>query len=217
MAETIIAHATKVCVKCKASKFVTEFGRHAKQRDGWQRQCTECQRAYFAAYRDAHRNEERRRAKEFRERHPDRVLNKLRAFREANRERSNGYSKKWQTQNPEARTAALKRDKLLNAERDRITRAKWCAANLPKLAAKQSARRALRLRATPPWADEKAIAEIYEAAARISSETGIEHHVDHSVPLKAKLVCGLHCEANLEVIPARDNLSKCNRHWPDMP
>lgn len=44
------------------------------------------------------------------------------------------------------------------------------------------------------------------------------------MPLKNCVVCGeefkargLHCEDNLQILPALDNLSKGNRHWPDMP
>ena len=35
--------------------------------------------------------------------------------------------------------------------------------------------------------------------------------VDHVVPLQSKFVCGLHCEANLQVITKSKNASKCNR------
>lgn len=71
--------------------------------------------------------------------------------------------------------------------------------------------------ATPPWADRDAMREIYKEAARVTSESGVKHHVDHIVPLKSNLVCGLHCEANLRVVPAVENLKKHNRSWPDMP
>jgi hypothetical protein len=37
------------------------------------------------------------------------------------------------------------------------------------------------------------------------------------VPLRSKLVSGLHVENNLRVIPARENNQKKNKHWPDMP
>ena len=42
-------------------------------------------------------------------------------------------------------------------------------------------------------------------------------HVDHIVPLQSALVCGLHCEANLEIIPGAANEAKKNYWWPDMP
>jgi hypothetical protein len=35
--------------------------------------------------------------------------------------------------------------------------------------------------------------------------------------LRSELVCGLHCEANLQIISAFDNQSKRNYRWPDMP
>lgn len=50
----------------------------------------------------------------------------------------------------------------------------------------------------------------------MTAETGIQHQVDHIVPLRHPLVCGLHCEANLQVIPALDNQRKSNRIWPNM-
>ena len=72
-------------------------------------------------------------------------------------------------------------------------------------------------RATPAWADRSAMREIYRQAAQASELLGVKHHVDHIVPLKSDLVCGLHCEANLRVVTATDNLKKHNRSWPDMP
>ena len=68
-------------------------------------------------------------------------------------------------------------------------------------------------KATPPWLTEAhkfAIQKIYELRDLLFKETGIEHHVDHIVPLKGKNVCGLHVPWNLQVIPATENLQKGN-------
>lgn len=39
------------------------------------------------------------------------------------------------------------------------------------------------------------------------------YHVDHVAPLVHPLICGVHCIANLQYLPAADNLSKHNK-WP---
>jgi len=66
--------------------------------------------------------------------------------------------------------------------------------------------------AIPKWANIQAIRAIYAKAAEIPGQ-----HVDHIVPLLSPLVCGLHWEGNLQIIPAGDNMIKSNRYWPDMP
>ena len=62
----------------------------------------------------------------------------------------------------------------------------------------------------PGWVDLEAIRKIYEEAQRITSETGIKHHVDHIIPLRGKTVCGLHVPENLQVLRAGDNSRKSN-------
>jgi len=55
------------------------------------------------------------------------------------------------------------------------------------------------------------IKSIYARARLISEWTGIPHHVDHVIPLKAKNCSGLHVPWNLQIITARENVRKRNR------
>lgn len=75
-------------------------------------------------------------------------------------------------------------------------------------------RRAAETRQTPSWADKEAIRAVYLEAVRLTQETGVQHHVDHVIPLRGRLVSGLHVHQNLQVIPWLDNLKKSNRHVP---
>lgn len=70
--------------------------------------------------------------------------------------------------------------------------------------------------ALPIWRDEEKIEVIYSISELKTICLGTRHHVDHIVPLVSKYVCGLHCEHNLQVLPAKENISKGNRWWPDM-
>lgn len=65
--------------------------------------------------------------------------------------------------------------------------------------------------ATPLWADIELIRQMYLESERITKETGIEHHVDHIIPLKGKKVSGLHIHTNLQIITKTENLSKHNK------
>ena len=65
-------------------------------------------------------------------------------------------------------------------------------------------RRAMKLRATPSWANLDDIKKIY-----MSCPKGF--HVDHIIPLQHKSVCGLHISENLRIVSASYNLRKNNK------
>lgn len=88
---------------------------------------------------------------------------------------------------------------------------KWCVESKAiDTSYYASNRRALKRQSIPSWADKKAIKEIYKQSKRLSIN-GIKHHVDHVIPLKNSLVCGLHVESNLMIITAAENLKKSNK------
>lgn len=89
------------------------------------------------------------------------------------------------------------------------------------MASKVREYQAKKRNAVPSWTDgefeQLVFIEAYDLAKKRESVTGFKWHVDHIVPLQSKLVCGLHCASNINVIPALENIRKHNRHWPDMP
>ncbi len=138
----------------------------------------------------------------------------------------------WARNNPAKVKAKKERQKAANPERIKALR----RATYERTAEQQRAARIIRhqenphqarqynakrkaalLQATPQWADAEKVKEFYFAADFLGMVTGEWHHVDHVVPLNNEIVCGLHTDQNLQVLPASDNLRKSNRHWPDMP
>jgi|688.fasta_scaffold622112_3 hypothetical protein len=64
--------------------------------------------------------------------------------------------------------------------------------------------------ATPSWVSKKDFEPIYNEAKKLSKETGINHEVDHIIPLKGEYVCGLHVPQNLQIITEYENGKKFN-------
>ena len=201
---------TRTCLSCGEKKAEDQFRGAGKK-------CTDCYRLYYrtyaiaynkahpewhAAHKKAHRvrNAERlaREMKEYRKTHPEQIKATYKKRRSARLR----YNAKWSAAHPEQVKIAKQRER---------------QNNIVAYNARSAARRASKVRATPAWANQFFIKEAYALAQLRTKATGIEWHVDHVVPLKSKLVCGLHVEHNLQVIPATVNMSKNNRYWPDMP
>lgn len=101
-------------------------------------------------------------------------------------------------------------------EKAAVRNKEWRTENRDHCDDYSAQKRVRRRGATPSWSEPAMRMMFYDEARRLSKETGVPHHVDHIVPLKSKHVCGLHCETNMRVIPATENLQKRNFWWPDM-
>ena len=164
------------------------------------------------------------------------ALQKARVWKQENADRYKASKVAWNAAHPEAVAAHIKRSASkwradnLDESRKRVLESRrkkpdyykaqvaaWQKANPGRCRAKYKAYMARKAQAMPSWANEFFIEEAYHLAQLRSSMFGFPWHVDHVVPLTSKLVCGLHTEANLQVIPGVENLSKNNRYWPDMP
>ena len=77
-----------------------------------------------------------------------------------------------------------------------------------KVNAKTWRYRAKKKNGMPEGADHKQIQLIYEKCEKMTSETGIPHHVDHIHPISKG---GLHHQDNLQILTATENIKKGNR------
>ena len=144
-------------------------------------------------------------------------MNRAASDRYRGTERAQAIRRAWYEKNRTRLIQKATRHKKRNVEHSRALARAYYSRNKEDFPARTAFRRARKKAATPCWADQLAIKAIYAEAIRLTKETGVKHHVDHIVPLKHELVCGLHCEANLRVITATENFSKNNRYWPGMP
>jgi hypothetical protein len=122
---------------------------------------------------------------------------------------------KWRNKNPHK----VKEHNATQYLKYEIEKHKWKARaqkylknNKDKANARTVAYQLAKANRVPLWADKNKIKELYKKAVLKSIETGIQWHVDHIVPLRGKLVSGLHVPENLRVIPGIENVKKANRY-----
>jgi hypothetical protein len=201
--------AKKNCSNCGESKPLSAFPIRRASRDGLSSICKPCavkkSQAWYAA------NLERKKAYDADYNKTPRRLEKQAAYRALTRKEASARAKAWYIQNTD-RAKAWHRDHFAKFRERHYEKSRaWKANNPEKVNANTAKRRAIQAQAIPPWADLKAIRALYAQAKREGK------HVDHIVPLRSKLVCGLHCEANLQLLTPQENFVKNNKVWPDMP
>lgn len=196
----------KTCCSCRLEKSPDAFTVDRSRKDGRYPYCRLCVKArrptrtvkpltdeqktkYLAARKIIYASD------------PENHKARNRAWKRENREKHLAGNAAW---------ASANKEKVLESNR------RWDKANRHVGTAKQARRRAATRLATPKWADQEAILEIYRQA-EVARRTGFKCDVDHIVPLISQLVCGLHVPANLQIEDAFKNRSKGNRSWPDMP
>jgi hypothetical protein len=191
---------TKVCTKCGVEKSVDCFSKQKGCSYGVKYECKVCDKQYKAQYYKANKAAIAEQHKAYYEANKNPFIQRSKAHREAYREAVAEQQKAYYQANKEA-----------IAERQKVYRKN----NLHLINASGAKRKAAKLQATPSWTNKEHIESLYLIAA-INRQGGYNLHVDHIVPLQSDTVCGLHCEANLQLLYASDNISKGNRHWPDM-
>jgi hypothetical protein len=138
------------------------------------------------------------------------IERKKQTYRE-NPEPARRFAKEYYRRNREARKSYTRQYIMVNRESHLLAKKSWRDNNPHKGAEYCARRRAAEDKAMPQWADRKEMAKIYRKAKTLGLS------VDHIVPLQSPVVCGLHAHTNLVILPKRENQSKGNRWWPDMP
>lgn len=202
----------KACTKCGETKPLADFPRSNKARDGRDTRCKSCAAAHVRAYNAANKEKAAARAKAYREAHKDAVDARVKAWHQANPERRAAHRKAWRDANYEAARVIERASYESNRDARLATKRQYAADNRARYTHYTQKRKAALGRATPKWADTAAIVAIYQQCADLTAATGIEHHVDHIVPLKGRTVSGLHVQNNLQILPANQNRRKYNRH-----
>jgi 5-methylcytosine-specific restriction endonuclease McrA len=159
-----------------------------------------------------------------------------REYRAKNKARVAENKRRYAAENAEQERARVIAWHAANAERVAEIKSAWRERNAEQMAEYESrpdvrerrkeymrqyrrtkpevAREAGRLRArglshaTPPWANKGAIKAIYAEARTKNLQ------VDHIIPLRHPLICGLHVESNLQILTAMENRRKGNRYAP---
>lgn len=150
---------------------------------------------------DACHAEKRAKQKQWYDENATAQISRYREYRENNLERSRQATRNWRMNNPDAVKDYKKRQAAANPHLNRL---------------KVASRRAARQQRIPKWFgefDRFMIEEAADLASRRESATGIKWHVDHMIPMRAKLASGLHCGDNLQVIPESMNVRKHNKLW----
>ncbi len=215
----------KTCCRCKLQKEFELFSKNKRTKDGLQTMCKLCKKEYKVSNREkiavkdkeyylANKDNLFEYQRTYRKQNKEKVLEYEKNYREINKERISCRTKKYYEDNKEVVAIRTKNFYLLNTKKFSDRNKKHYEENKSVYYARASKRRAMKSKAVPKWLTEdehQEIKDLYEIARMFKLYTGQEYHVDHIVPLQGKNVCGLHVPWNLQVIPAKENLSKSNK------
>ena len=197
---------TKQCVICHEHKDIADFHKKKHGKYGVSSRCKPCDYEYnkkyvdgiSKRYREKHREKLNAQARERYANNPNKHIEACQKSRAKHYDKYIKYSRQYESTHKQERAV---KNKL------------YIKNNPHKIAERYIKRKISEQQASVAWMNKELVAKIYRLRDRLNKLSGyVKYHVDHTIPLKGKLVSGLHVENNLRIILAKDNLSKGNRY-----
>jgi len=216
----------RICGTCKIEKDPDEFYNRKASKDGLAHKCKKCASAADKAYRynnveavkrygkEYYKNNKKimdAKNKEYVKNNPDKKARYNAKYAKNNQGKIKAAAKDYSMKNKAKISARMKRYYDNNIEIIAVKTANWKKNNKEKHNAIAAKYRSIKLNAVPLWVNHDYIDLFYKGAKMEEVRTGRKVHVDHIVPLQGKNVCGLHVEDNLQLLFAKDNITKSNR------
>ena len=146
--------------------------------------------------------------------YPDRRKTQSTKDNNKNPEKRSAAHKVWREANVAYDANRKQQYRIANLEKIKAKYKQYYDANYPRMLAKRNKQHADKLKRTPIWLtndDRWMMEQAYELAALRTKMFGVIWHVDHVLPLRGKMVSGLHTPYNLQVILGSENSRKGNR------
>lgn len=196
--ERLVSHSA--CIECK-QKFHKEY--YAKNKERLLKKVKD--------YAEANKDKITQYHSEYYARNQEKMKKRsLKRYKEK-REEIAQKSKEYYQKNNKKICARVRQYNRKNKEKIRVARKAYVLKNFAVLSAAKANRKKHVKKATPFWADMHLIKIKHKERVAMTNMTGLEHHVDHIIPLQGENVCGLNIASNMRVILARDNISKRNK------
>ena len=178
------------CLKINRAKFKAE---NREKVLGFTRSWVEKSRAHIEEYRAANKDKKAENYQKRRAADPEKFREIARQYRAKNKE----------VCSERVRKAVEKRSDYYKAKGK-----EWRDNNPDVTTAATQRYRAAKDHRTVSWANHDVIRDIF----RLAKQSGLT--VDHIVPLRGELVCGLHVENNLQLLTLAENVRKGNKFDP---
>jgi len=197
----------KICSKCKVEKDLSEFYADKRWKSGKQSACKKCSNLAVRDWQKRHKDRCKVAVDKWRLKNPENKAKCQKIYRTKHADKFKASVQRSKDANPEKYRAIRRKHYLANREEHYQKSRQWMKDHPEYVRACAKARNARVKQATPRWAKTgQVMADIREFY--LNCPEG--YHVDHKVPLVHSLVSGLHVPANLQYLPAKENLRKHN-------